>query len=95
MAWQKTINFPELHKKLYAVLKNTDPISKRNEDLEGVWKAIDSEGNVMLVAWWRCKEGRWHRAEKLALDAKQVSAQFAEEESGRPKPDQGWTPYAD
>jgi hypothetical protein len=95
MAWQKTTNYPDLHKKLYAVLKNTDPISKRIEDIEGVWKAIDGEGNVYLVAWWKDEDGKWHRSQKLQLDAKQVANQFAEEESGRPKPHEAWAPFAD
>lgn len=91
MAWQRQVNFPDLHKKLYEVLTNTQPISKKDGDIEGVWKAIDSEGNVYLVAWWQDADGRWHRSQKLAMAAKQVSAY----EPGRPKPDEGWTPYSD
>lgn len=84
----QSVNYPELHKRLYGVFPEYRPISKY--DGPGAYKAIDVSGNVYRVTISINEDGRQRRTTERLLAAEDVLRQ-TNPKLFRPKPDEGWS----
>lgn len=65
--YKKAPELPELHTRLYQVLPEHPPISSRM-DQEGIFKAIDSTGNVYLVSFTERLPGTMNVSKHRVMD---------------------------
>lgn len=81
-------NLTELHKRLYAVLPQYQPISAYS-GRSGTFKAINHEGNVYLVTWQHFEDKPPVRKEEFAMDYFTLCRK-SDEKVSTMRPEQGW-----
>lgn len=87
---QRALSLTDLHKRLYAILPQMPPISSHQCGQDGVYKAIDAEGNVFEVHI-SYVDGVMRRSERKIMDYALLSAQSSHAvEPPRLKPHEGW-----
>lgn len=83
------LNLTDLHKRLYAIMPELQPISTHKTGDSGTYKAIDHEGNVYEVDIWYT-ENTMHRRERLVMNYAVLAAQSNDAVEKRLKPHEGW-----
>jgi len=86
----RTLNLTDLHKRLYAIMPELQPISLHRYGQDGVFKAIDAEGSVYEVHI-SYVDGMMRRSERKVMDYALLAAQSSHAmEPSRLKPHEGW-----
>lgn len=89
MQRQVQTNFAELQQRLARVLPDVPMISSANKP--GVYKSVDSTGNVYLVSILEPLAGVIRRSKRLAMDYPTLMRESGTAgQPGRLKADEGW-----
>lgn len=87
---QNRLSLGDLHKRLYSVMPELQPISTHKWGECGTWKAIDGEGTVYEVEI-NYVDDIMHRRERKVMDYAVLRSQSVDAlETGRFKPHEGW-----